>query len=395
VLCPECGTVAVTRRDRIADRAQLRPEGLALAAFGFAFLAWWRPPVDTATVVALATTKTLLQGKGLLGTYTPLEARVELRRRAENRSLDPSEERRFVELLVADLKDDGVIGNAQSAVALLDGLAGPHVDLLLAVVDAEDKQQRRLARKILFRLEWGAAVPERLIDAAIEDLGEDDIRRNAIDADSFLTRHIAATNDRLLASVDDGDPQRRSRALHLIDSTLLEPADRRTVLDAMVASFALASRCSHYRRGVHWRRLLEEGEAALPSIRAGLASDDAQIRLLCAALLGCLGDKASLEQSVAILAPHLADNTIEGDAIIAARALFGFGPDVLPHLEPWAIGDRGHDEQLRQSIAYLRGRFEGRTSIAELQRRHPLARLTTAGVDACVLDPDSLEMPLW
>lgn len=90
-------------------------------------------------------------------------------------------------------------------------------------------------------------------------------------------------------------------------------------------------------------------------LHVAMESNDIQQRLLSAAVCGYAGDTAAISLAVPILTEHLKDNQISGDGKIAAPALFGFGPEVIPSLRPYADAE---DQQLRESILSIIERLE-------------------------------------
>jgi hypothetical protein len=84
--------------------------------------------------------------------------------------------------------------------------------------------------------------------------------------------------------------------------------------------------------GLSW--LLAHSGAIEPELRDGLASADAQERLICAGIV-CLGRIPELyPAAVPLLIEHLADNLITDDAKFAAAALYNCGEGAIPYLEP-------------------------------------------------------------
>lgn len=399
VTCPECGRVVRRRRELIAHPAAWSPVGMATVLLLGAWLLHRHPPLDGGLLVASASTDVLLSGEGVLGTTTPIEIRDELRRRAMDHRMSPEEIRRFVVLLVNDLRDDRLVGNAKDAMEKLAIFGAFDAAPLLAALDSADRQQRRLAAGILREMPGvglEADPPESLIRVTIEDLRDDGIAWNSHEARSYLATHIARAAPWLVAALDSDDDQQRQAAMRLLrDATehpAVTPAVRARIIRAEVAD--LANETSDSTAWVAFHSLRRHAAEVEPFLAEGMRLGDGRTRLLAAAAAGCTNREALLSQAAPILIGHLGDNAIRCDAVVAARALFGFGPAIVPFLDRALSGDlaRG-DEQLRQSLTYLRARLTTTRSAASLQRELPLARLTTEEVDALGRDPDELDIP--
>ena len=98
--------------------------------------------------------------------------------------------------------------------------------------------------------------------------------------------------------------------------------------------------------------LEELGPAARPALAAGLGSRDWQQRFLCAYLLARGGPPDALLSPVCrTLIGHLADNSIRGDAQMAAAALVDLGARALPWL---AAAERHADRQMAGILFMIR-----------------------------------------
>ena len=76
--------------------------------------------------------------------------------------------------------------------------------------------------------------------------------------------------------------------------------------------------------GFGW--LIEHIEATRGALVPALASDDLQQRFLAAVCLGATADRDHVARIAQILIPHLRDNQIAGDALMAGCALYRLGP---------------------------------------------------------------------
>ncbi len=97
--------------------------------------------------------------------------------------------------------------------------------------------------------------------------------------------------------------------------------------------------------GFRW--LIGQMDKAREPLVAALGSDDLQQRFLAAVCLGAVGDKEQLGRVAEILLPHLRDNQIKGDALLAGSALYRLGPALLPRLNDARLKA---DDQQRQII---------------------------------------------
>jgi hypothetical protein len=407
ITCPECGRRVHQRRELCRTASHWRPAGIALVLGGLALQLHHSPPIAASRLVAMAPTDVLLRGETLLGTTTPLEVREELRRRAMDHQLSDPEVSRFVDVLVNDLRDDQLLGNAKDALEKLAIFATFDPGPLYRVIDSPDAQQRRYVRDLLRDLPHAGYPPQELIDASIQDLASDEVGSNLGSARWFLREHLERATPSLIAALTSGFKDQRhsgdEQQQEAIEGLLRSATVSRDVSERLVrlALDDLRVTRSWYRTGEAFRYVLRTAPLCESILAEGMKSDDARVRLLSAAAAGCTQRTALLEQAAPLLIEHLGDNLIRGDAVVAARALWGFGPGVIPHVkgvlakESARAGTAGGDEQRRQALHYLLARFEGRETLGSLQRRWPLARLTLARVDAMALDPEELDVPSW
>lgn len=388
VTCPECGRHVRNQRQMLRSARSFHPGRLGVALIVGGFLVHEYPPLAATTVVQYTPTNMLLRGEGMLGVGTPLEVREEIRRRAIDFQLDDSQIARFVRLLVNDLRDDHLVGNAKEALGRLGVFAVYDERPLLDALESDDAQQRRMAAEVLRELPRDGAVPEAVLRATIDDLRTDDRGWNALHARWYLHSHLEEAKPLLIEALRSDDPQQRREVMTLLRN--IETTGE--TLDALLRMSVDDLRSGSGRGAAHagFQFLLKHAEVAEPLLADGMRNEDARVRLLCAAIAGCGGRGDLMAMSTPILATHLADNEITGDAIVAARGLAGFGVEVVTLLEPYR---RSADEQQRQSVEYIVRRLANDESPIRLQKELPLARLTNARRDALVVDPDDLRMP--
>ena len=185
----------------------------------------------------------------------------------------------------------------------------------------------------------------------VEELRDDDVRWNATAALGLLERRIRrepATRAEVLAAVepylDAGDAQLSTLATAL--ALRIQRLERE-------AGQARRPSPRLLERALQWLVKLPrvESEMGLPSrydliVFAMEHVERLEPRLLqvlehpagrdpfdCAFVLGATGRRQHLELVAPVLLPHLRDNRIENDAVMAMEALQGLGPGVIPHLE--------------------------------------------------------------
>jgi hypothetical protein len=396
VTCPECGRAIARRSELVRSRGGMRPLGFACLFLLLAFYCGMRPPVDGRALVAMAPTDVLLSSGAALGTVSPIEVREELHKRALDLQFDEGETRRYVELLVADLRDDGLLDNARRALDQLAIFATYDPAPLLAALASGDEQQRDLATEVLCELAWEGRPPPELVNRCLDDLRSDERKWNHERGMSFLYEHAVAIRAELLVRIDSADEQERRSVHDLLWASdrreVLDPATRHRLLQAAVADLASSRRSGEATEAFH--RLFAHANESTALLLAALNDSDERTRFLAAALLGCASREAAVERAAPILIAHLADNAIIGDGIVAARALWGFGDAALPAIDS-ALASGALDEQAKQALGYIRDRRRTTLSVVTLQHRYPLARLTLSARDALTLKIEELRAPRW
>jgi len=358
-------------------------------------------PSAGTTLVAMTPTSVLLRGEGVLGVGTPLDVREEIRRRALDHQLDDMQITRFVQLLVDDLRSDSLLGNATDAIEQL-AIFGSYDDTpLIAALKSDDAQQRYLAADVLSSLPRDGPPPAALVQIMVDALRSDDVRWNALDAESYLSEHVREARALLIDAMGSDDAQQRSAAMRLMRQDYMAdpPPAYAGVVDGVLAMLLYAScedlRSSRgrYVAGRGFRFLVRFAASAEQMLVEGMMSADPRQRLLCAAVAGCASRMQLMEQATPILVEHLASNAIENDGLVAARALGGFGTAVVPLLEPMRRAARTLDEQQRQAIDYVIRRLTTNDSVTRLRRELPAARLSSVQADVLECDIESMRKP--
>lgn len=202
-----------------------------------------------------------------------------------------------VDELVADLADDGVRWNASDAMLPLSRMPEA-VPALEAALDAPDWQQRQLAAALLRHL--GDGPPSaRLLEVCVEGLRDDDLP-------------YGETGTLFIFNASDG-----------------------------------------------FQFLIEHAADAEPMLRRGLRATDRQQRLLAAGVLAYAG-RVEFNVGLAgdlmrVLLPHLRDNDMRGDAILAGAAILRIGRPALPALQrQQGRGDAQQNRLVDRLIEFIR-----------------------------------------
>lgn len=393
VACPECGRAALRRQQLLRSVGAWRPMGIACLCWALAISLAWHPPIAATSLVAMAPTDVLLTGEGTFGSTTPIEIRDELRRRAMDHQFSEGQIERFVALLVHDLRDDALIGNAKAAMEQLAIFGLFNERPLYEALESGDHQQRSLVAELLRDLPRAGDPPAALLRVSVEDLRADDRHRNAGDARSFLFRYLDQAVPLLVEALDSDDDQQRTAAVDLLRAARVTPAVRDRLVRGAIADLSLAH--DRWAASGAFSYLVRHADIAEPLLGETMVSGDRQARLLAAAIAGCTARTALMQKALPILISHCSDNQIANDGIMAARAIAGFGTPVVPLLQPWRDreGGRGGDEQCRQTLEYIVARLTTTRSVRSLQAAFPLARLTVSGREFMEIDPQDLSMP--
>lgn len=198
--------------------------------------------------------------------------------------------------------------------------------------------------------ELGPRYAAALSRALASHLPNDGVRGNADRAQGLLWTLWPSSQPALESAVASRDVQARIIAAGILQGRSAPPSD--ALLRASVENLRLrpedldwfigrgrVSRAAEY--------LMAHANLAAPLVAEALLSDDPQQRLVAAGIAGFAGLERLLPLAAPILIEHLGDNDVEGDAKIAAPALFRFGPAAIPFLEPYC----GDEDQQRRGLA--------------------------------------------
>lgn len=228
------------------------------------------------------------------------------------------EQRRKYGLLVQALRNDDIPGNAVTALEALNSEPDA-AGLLHETLHSSDLQQRQLAAWLLRRLPVRST--ERLAAVSVEAL------------------HTEVDNQ-------------------LYDTTVVSLERSAT------------------------RYLYHHPEHSRQPLRIALHSADKQQRFMAAFLLGVSGATEDAPTIVRELAPHLADNDIDGDALLATHGLFRLGKLGGQLLEHWRYGLDAQGRQLIDLIQ-LNLRSPPRNQ-RELESRRKLHSVTSICFDPTI-----------
>ncbi|MCH2162477.1 MAG: hypothetical protein MK085_11475, partial [Phycisphaerales bacterium] len=228
-----------------------------------------------------------------------------------------------------------------------------------------------------------------LAEAVVRELRDDDTHWNAEAAISLLESLWPESRHALEQELRVGDGQSRVVAAEILRSQLkvptpllLEASVRQLHDDRNAPGWYL--REGNARRAVHY--LITWHRPARSFVISALDSNDPQQRMF-AAVVAAYARYGNCEEKVtAILAWHLQDNEVSGDAGLAARALYEFGSAGIPSMKLWLDHE---DPQVRKVIASIIERIEyPDREWNECVNRMP--RLTSK-----THDPLGLELQAW
>lgn len=328
IVCPECGRRMRHRREWVTTKRKWRRQNTGLALVAVALAGWLLPPIDWRQWVVQMPSIVLMRIDPYVDESTSLAIHQDLADRFDRGEMHDEVVDRFIGLLIADLGDDDRVGNAETASERLRLLGDMPVARLQAALKSSDWQQRQIAASLLRENPW-ADVTGDLLRVTVEGMR------------------------------DDGLPSgsRYTNVYNAVDGL---------------------------------RYIVEHAAEAEGFLIDGMRSNDEQERLLCAAAAGLGGRHDLLDEAFPILAEHLKDNDVGEDAVLAARGLAGFGPDIVPLLDPLAGSP---DRQQRDLAQFLILRVGGRVDAAKLRKAFPASRIIERAVDATMLEVDQLRPP--
>ena len=263
----------------------------------------------------------------------------------------------------------------------------PHAEARAAVALARlqvDLAWTGKARPVAPKLAPPPLTPAVRLEHALQDLGADLRKGNAVMAEGYLSRVSYARQDPsrsipsheqqpsraeyvavLRRALVDKDRQRRTLAASILFDLDHEPEP--ALLRALVESleqdeFGSSRTLIVANAEIAAQYALRHPEAAIPYLRAALPSPQETVRVRAAALLAQVRAPV-LGDYVPLLIDHLASNDLEEDATLCGQSLAMLGPAALPWLDIDPV-----DGQQAHYLAVVRG------AIA-LREADPKARL--------------------
>ena len=341
IVCPECGMRSMPRTRRVRRlRWLLVRLSVPLLLLILSLAAWKLPYIRSCRWAEYTPTPVLIVLERTVPRLLSIRVRAELLTRLEQKAMSPRSERWLESLAVHSLAHDSVTGNAEWGMAVLARRLPESLPVVEAALLSEEWQRRQLAAAVLRGWYQTTRHPSWLPPnlSNIEPY---------VFPDDMLIVSVEALRDDALPN----DYQSRR-------TTWISNAKESLILLA-----------------VHARR-------AEPLLMWALESDDEQQRYLAACALGLGRVSEAVDRAAPILIDHLSDNNWGGDASVAASAIFGFGPDAIPYLEPLA---EDSDPQVRTTVELLVRKLRGEPLVhSELLRLNVLTRL--------MVDPSSMSI---
>jgi HEAT repeat protein len=230
----------------------------------------------------------------------------------------------------------------------------------------------------------------RAFDLLVAQLRDDNVRWNAPRAMDELRRAGPSAFPALDSALVSNDWQQHQLAAHVLrrnpeyvpSQQLLAVTVEGLRSDDLPSKSEKGQRETYtpvYNAGEGTRYLLDHAERAAPSLVRALNSDDPQQRFLAAYVLGCGGVGPAVDRAAPVLIEHLRDNEVEGDAIMAAAALYRFGTCVTPFLlERLPANDMQQDQLIRLILLDM---YDPPLTAKALRERHAMNTITRSCLD--------------
>jgi hypothetical protein len=256
--------------------------------------------------------------------------------------------------------------------------------LALAAIEQThaNANSRPLQREVERRIDrstvagWSASV---LAKGLADDLMNDQRRGNAQRAERLLWALWPESEPALEQMVQGPDVQARILAAAILRQRCLMPSKRllRACIEELRDDRNIVER--YIGRGNSSAAadyLVIWADDAWELLEQAMKSDDMQQRLLAAAVAGHARLVRLIDLAAPILIEHVRENTIRGDAKVAAPALFRFGKDIVPYLQPYVDCE---DAQLRATARCILERLEHpERPVHKLRSRLPMLTLTVS-----------------
>ncbi len=326
VLCPECGTrqARSTRRRR---PARWRIERIALVLLLIALPCWKVRLITAGKWAPYAPTPVLLLVEQTLTPVVPSRIRYELLSREPEM---PNASRVWLaRVAAAELRQDKASHNASWASDVLDAAAPASIPILEQALQSEDHQQRVLAAMVLMRL----ADPQC-------------------------------------------DPWYRRNHPRRLDISYNPPRPLYSVAVEGLADDSIDWSTGAYGTDadVAFPYLLRHAEDATAELSNGLISQDAQQKLLCAAIAAISHHPKLKMRGIEHLCQSLGDDDETENAVFAYQSLWRTGDIVLPQLEATLASEPNESTQRARTALLLIYRLRGTAlTKAEVRRLYTIS----------------------
>lgn len=244
-----------------------------------------------------------------------------------------------------------------------------------------------LRREVRHRLEGGSlSATQRgwLRTRLIRDLRADTHRFNSMRAMDMLRVMGAEAEPALVEALASDDHQQRQLAAVILSRF---PGPRsQTLLRVMVEGLGddgisdWSAEVANFKGSVEW--LIDHAVEARPFLIEALRSEDTQGRLGAALVLGFGGVQDASDDVVEAMLPHIEENDIWGDAVIAVAAMFSMGDGAIPALERASAGDTNERRRIVCHLLIDDIRMGDARSKA-IDRRWRSLRITRLGDNPC------------
>jgi hypothetical protein len=244
-----------------------------------------------------------------------------------------------------------------------------------------------LRREVRRRLESAALSPAQrasLRVRLVRDLRSDRHRFNSMRAMDMLHVMGAEAEPALIEALASDDHQQRQLAAALLRRYREQPSD--TLVRVTVEGLAddgisgWNAQLANFKWSVEW--LIGHAANAKPYLFEALRSEDAQARLGAALVLGFGGVKDEADAVVEAMLPHIEENDVSGDALIAITSMFRMGEGAVPALERASASDTNERRRIvcRLLIDDIR---MGDVRSRAIDRRWRSLRITRRGDNPC------------
>lgn len=259
--------------------------------------------------------------------------------------------------------------------------AVPSYPLVVLSTTSVGEHRSDIRREVVARVYDGALngrSASLLCETLVKDFRDDDVRWNASAAQEMLMKLWPESKEALELETMAGDLQSRIVSTRILRWRCKIPSD--ALLLACVAELQDDSGLVDWYMGM-WNAkastvyLSKWWEYSEQYVLVALDSPDTQQRFFAAIIAGYGGASSHAEEVVEILTPHLMNNRISGDSILASPALYHLGPAAIPYLRMQLLDA---DPQGRGILLHIIERLEyPERTLAQCLHRMPKITSTT------------------